>query len=142
MGGPRARWRLWLGADVAQSRVGFRGTGLQPASIFAYDGKSDAGVDVFDAAVVKCRGGATMAVSGVGAAVKHAGSVGSGTFIQVFGDSGTMTYDGSGVEVSLSDGARLSLGSSSPSEGSVVGQSGVWRFVGAAAVASSFWRLF
>lgn len=25
MGGSRARWRLWLGADVAQSRVGFRG---------------------------------------------------------------------------------------------------------------------
>jgi hypothetical protein len=113
----------------------FEVSGLQPAAIFAYDGKSDAGVDVFDAAVVKCRGGATMAVSGVGAAVKHAG-VGAGTFIQIFGDSGTMTYDGSGVEVSLSDGARLSLGSSPPSDGSVVGQSGVWRFVGAAAVAS------
>ena len=110
---------------------------LQPAKVFAMDGKSATGVDLWDAAAIRCTNGATMAVSGAGGAINHGqGHAGAGTFVQIFGTKGTMTYEGGGVVVSLrpdktEEASTFKLpASSSPSSPSPIRrQAGVWRFV-------------
>ena len=57
------------------------------------------GVDYFDAATVRCTNGATMAISGAATAL-----AGVGTRVEIFGEQGTLVYDGSSVTVSVRGG--------------------------------------
>eukprot|EP01052_Picozoa_sp_SAG31_P007521 SAG31_NODE_359_length_17032_cov_11.017894_5_plen_272_part_00 len=111
-------------------------SGLAPAQIFAFDGKSDAGVDYFDAATVRCTNGATMAVSGAANAV-----VGHGTRVEIFAEKGSLVYSNGAIIASLRATeagapstdipipADESKARTMPLHGQPIGQVGVWRFV-------------
>jgi hypothetical protein len=133
----------------------FRVSGLIPTEVFAFDGKSDAGVDYFDAAAggrlprshcmvstdadlwresyregpnalgpVRCANGATMAVSGAGTAL-----VATGTRVEIFGSTGTLSYNGGKVEVKARGDKEACVLDGSVDDEPAIGQAGLWRFV-------------
>ncbi len=65
-------------------------TGLTPQHGYCLDGKSPAGVDFFDAAVVRMTNGATLALSGAATVPKHCGFQ---MDIRIFGDEGMILFD-------------------------------------------------
>ena len=65
-------------------------TGLTPESGFCLVGKSSAGVDYFDAAVVRMSNGATLALSGAATVPKHCGFQ---MDFRIFGDEGMILFD-------------------------------------------------
>ena len=106
----------------------FEVSGLTPHQVFAFDGKSPAGVDYYDSATVRCTNGATMMLSGSATAL-----IGQGTRVEIFGDNGTLTYEGGKINVAVRgpDGnvaVPVPADPSSPGD-KPIGQAGVWRFV-------------
>lgn len=63
---------------------------LEVESIFAFDGKSKAGVDMYDAATARTSNGATLAISGAGTVPKHKGLQFD---IRVYGNEGVLFFD-------------------------------------------------
>lgn len=107
----------------------FEVSGLTPQQVFAFDGKSSAGVDYYDSATVRCTNGATMVLSGAATAL-----IGQGTRVEIFGDKGTLTYDAGEVKVAVrgADGEpNIAVPvAADPSSGDMpIGQAGLWRFV-------------
>ena len=76
-------------------------------TIFCMDGKSKTGVDYYDAAVGRCIGGATVALSGASTVPKHRGMH---TDVRIFGTEGMIWFDCEGgrarLELSRLDGAQ------------------------------------
>ena len=68
----------------------FRIADLEPAAVFAATGKSPAGVDYYDAAVVRFANGATAAVSGSATVPKHRGFQ---IDLRIFGSEGMALLD-------------------------------------------------
>jgi predicted dehydrogenase len=68
----------------------FRITDLVPESVFAATGKSPAGVDYYDAAVIRFANGATGSVSGSATVPKHRGFQ---VDLRVFGSEGMLLLD-------------------------------------------------
>jgi predicted dehydrogenase len=68
----------------------FRIADLEPSAVFAATGKSPAGVDYYDAAVVRFANGATAAVSGSATAPKHRGFQ---IDLRLFGSEGMLLLD-------------------------------------------------
>jgi predicted dehydrogenase len=68
----------------------FRITDLEPAEVFAATGKSPAGVDYYDAAVVRFANGATASLSGSATVPKHRGFQ---IDIRIFGTEGMLLLD-------------------------------------------------
>jgi predicted dehydrogenase len=68
----------------------FRITDLEPEAVFALTGKSPAGVDYYDAAVVRFRGGASASVSGAATVPKHRGFQ---IDLRIFGSEGMLLLD-------------------------------------------------
>jgi predicted dehydrogenase len=68
----------------------FRVTDLAPQSVFAMTGKSPAGVDYYDAAVVRFDGGATGALSGSSTVPKHRSFQ---IDLRIFGSEGMLLLD-------------------------------------------------
>jgi predicted dehydrogenase len=68
----------------------FRIADLEPTRVFALTGKSPAGVDYYDAAVVQFASGATASVSGSATAPKHRGNQ---IDLRMFGSEGVLTLD-------------------------------------------------
>src|SRR5579863_1963146 len=68
----------------------FRIADLEPKAVFAAAGKSPAGVDYYDAAVVRLANGATAAVSGSATAPKHRGFQ---IDLRIFGSAGMLLLD-------------------------------------------------
>lgn len=65
-------------------------TGLAPEAAFALARQSPAGVDMHDAAAVRLRGGATMALSGSATVPKHCGFQ---LDVRIFGTEGMVLFD-------------------------------------------------
>jgi predicted dehydrogenase len=108
----------------------FEVSGLTPHQVFAFDGKSPAGVDYYDSATVRCTNGATMVLSGAATAL-----IGQGTRVEIFGDKGTLTYESGVVNVAVRghDG-EPNVNLPVPANPSIdvekpIGQAGLWRFV-------------
>jgi predicted dehydrogenase len=68
----------------------FRVTDLEPEAVFAATGKSPAGVDYYDAAVVRFAGGATGSLSGSSTVPKHRGFQ---IDLRIFGTEGMLLLD-------------------------------------------------
>lgn len=68
----------------------YRVTGIEPESVFTMAGQSKAGVDYFDAAAVRMRNRATMALSGSATVPKHCGFQ---LDIRIFGTEGMLLFD-------------------------------------------------
>jgi predicted dehydrogenase len=68
----------------------FRIADLEPSAVFAATGKSPAGVDYYDAAVVRFANGATAAVSGAATVPKHRGFQ---IDLRIFGSEGVLLLD-------------------------------------------------
>lgn len=68
----------------------FKIADLAPAEVFAAFGRSPAGVDYYDAAVVRFEGGATAAVSGASTVPKHQGFQ---IDLRIFGSEGMLLLD-------------------------------------------------
>lgn len=107
----------------------FEVSGLTPHQVFAFDGKSSAGVDYYDSATVRCTNGATMVLSGAATAL-----IGQGTRVEIFGDKGTLTYNGGAVQVAVrgQDGesnADVPVPADPTTGDHPIGQAGLWRFV-------------
>ena len=68
----------------------FRIADLEPSHVFAAAGKSPAGVDYYDAAVVQFTNGATAAVSGAATVPKHRGFQ---IDLRLFGSEGMLVLD-------------------------------------------------
>jgi predicted dehydrogenase len=68
----------------------YRVADVVPESVFAMTGKSPAGVDYYDAAVVRMANGATMALSGAATVPKHCGFQ---MDIRIFGSEGMLLFD-------------------------------------------------
>ena len=105
----------------------FEVSGLTPHQVFAFDGKSSAGVDYYDSATVRCTNGATMVLSGAATAL-----IGQGTRVEIFGDKGTLTYNAGEVKVAVRgpDGEpNIAVPvAADPSRGDTpIGQAGLWR---------------
>lgn len=82
----------------------FKIADLKPTEVFAMTGQSPAGVDYYDAAVVRFEGGATAALSGSATVPKHRGFQ---IDLRVFGSEGMLLLDieRERLEVSRRDGA-------------------------------------
>lgn len=108
----------------------FEVSGLTPHQVFAFDGKSSAGVDYYDSATVRCTNGATMVLSGAATAL-----IGQGTRVEIFGEKGTLTYENGLVNVAVRgpDGepnVNLPVAADpSNNDSKPIGQAGLWRFV-------------
>lgn len=63
---------------------------LKVESIFAFEGKSSAGVDMYDAATARATNGATLAISGAGTVPKHKGLQFD---IRIYGSEGVLFFD-------------------------------------------------
>ena len=68
----------------------FRIADLEPSRVFAMTGKSPAGVDYYDAVVVRFANGATAAVSGSATSPKHRGNQ---IDLRIFGSEGVLLLD-------------------------------------------------
>jgi predicted dehydrogenase len=68
----------------------FRIADLEPTRVFALTGKSPAGVDYYDAAVLQFANGATASVSGSATAPKHRGNQ---IDLRMFGSEGMLALD-------------------------------------------------
>ncbi len=81
----------------------FKIADLAPAEVFAAIGRSPAGVDFYDAAVVRFDGGATAAISGAATVPKHRGFQ---IDLRIFGSEGMLLLDieRERLEVSRRDG--------------------------------------
>ncbi len=86
----------------------FRIADLTPEQVFAVVGQSPAGVDYYDAAVLRCAGGVTAAVSGAATVPKHCGFQ---LELRLFGTEGMLLLDTERprLEVRRSDGADTVL---------------------------------
>lgn len=84
----------------------FRIADLRPRSVFAVTGRSPAGVDYYDAAVVRFENGATAALSGAATVPKHRGFQ---IDLRLFGSAGMLLLDieRARLEVRRRDGADV-----------------------------------
>ena len=96
-------------------------------SVFAITGKSPAGVDYFDAAVVRMANGATMALSGAATVPKHCGFQ---MDIRIFGSEGMLLFDveRERLELRRNDGVDLTI-PIKPGDGGYNGALPVRRFI-------------
>ena len=73
-------------------------SGLRPASAFCFDGKSEVGVDYYDAAAVRCVSGATISLSGAATIPGHVATAdpdghGFHLDVRIFGSEGVLSFD-------------------------------------------------
>jgi predicted dehydrogenase len=90
-------------------------------------GTSPAGVDYFDAAVVRMTNGATMALSGAATVPKHCGFQ---MDVRIFGSQGMLLFDVERERLALrrNDGADLTV-PIAPGEGGYDGAAPIHRFI-------------
>jgi predicted dehydrogenase len=105
----------------------YRVADVVPESVFAMAGKSPAGVDYYDAAVVHMANGATMALSGAATVPKHCGFQ---MDIRIFGSEGMLLFDVERERLVLrrNDGTDLII-PIAPGEGRYEGTMPVHRFI-------------
>jgi predicted dehydrogenase len=105
----------------------YRVAEVVPESVFAIAGKSPAGVDYYDAAVVRMANGATMALSGAATVPKHCGFQ---MDIRIFGSEGMLLFDVERERLVLrrNDGADLIV-PIAPGEGGYDGTLPLRRFI-------------
>ncbi len=87
---PQAAGGYGWGQLVHALALLFRITGLRPEAVFATMGRSPAGVDYYDAAVLRCVGGATVSLSGAATVPKHRGFQ---LDLRLFGTDGMLLLD-------------------------------------------------
>lgn len=71
---------------------------MRLSSVFCMDGKSQAGVDIYDAAVARAVNGATISLSGSGTVPKHKGLFFD---IRIYGSEGMLLFDSERPRVEL-----------------------------------------